>query len=144
MIQIITSKWFWVLIVLVSILSALYVGLFLDSDYDYVDDSRERYICWSSFKEINSVTTILKANDSVEVNNYMRLVESKTNKINFPFGAVSEDQRIYWIADHEVYDLSQIVAIRDNHTLGKSDVLRFWIWKGYLMKMPCDVNNGVH
>ena len=137
MIKLVRNKYFIGTIVVMSILGALYVGLFMKGDYDYVEKSRERFICLPDKKGFDHITTILEVDDSSEVSDYLDFVKENTTKINFQFGSVSEDQRIYWVRDHEKYNLSEIIAVREEHSLGQPGIERFWIWSYYLIPAPC-------
>jgi hypothetical protein len=68
----------------------------------------------------------------------MDFVKGKTKNVNFKSGAVWADQTIYLYRTHDGYNLAEIIVTRDNPTISKSGIEKFWIWTGYLQKKPCE------
>ena len=134
MISLIRKKIFWLLILLVSIFVALYVVFIYDSVYDKINRSQLEQVC---FDGKNSRTTLISIDIEEDIISYLKLVENKTNKVEFAGGSVLRDQKVYVYEKHKIYPISRIFAVRDNNTLGKPLVLEYWIWNGYLK--PCQM-----
>ena len=130
------NKFFWEAIALCSILIAIYVSFFYESDYDRIKKSKKIFICFSE-QSTGDYLTLRSVDNEKEVQDYMDFVYGKTKNVNFKSGAVWGDQTIYLYKKHDKYNLAEIIVTRDNPTISKSGIEKFWIWTGYLQKEPC-------
>lgn len=131
------SKFYWKAIALFSIFSAIYVSFFYESDYDRIKQSKRRFICLPE-QGVHYFLTLRSIDNEKEVDNYMDFVKGKTKNVDFKSGAVWADQTIYLYQKHNKYHLAEIIVTRDNPTISKSGIEKFWIWTEYLQENPCE------
>lgn len=136
--NILKRKEYWLVILLLSIIGAL-VSLFLiESDYDLIDEAEERYICFDDFKS-NALITLRSADNTADIEAYLLFINaSGERKVDIDLGAVWPDQKVYFLRGHEQFEISEIIVTRENPTMAKSAIERFWIWNEYLNKRPCN------
>jgi|GEM_PF-5830524 len=130
------NRRFWIVIVIISLMSSLYICFFFESEYDLIDERKLRYVCFDDYRT-ESLLTLRSIDNEKEIVSYLKYVKD-SGKFNFNSGAVWNDQKVYFVKSHGEYDLSEIVVSRENPSVGKSGIERFWIWNDYISKSPCD------
>jgi hypothetical protein len=103
-------------------------------------DARTMYLCDKNREGLVTFSTLREGFDSIDIQNYLRLVKGETNKIEFKSSAINEPSGFSLKAIDYSLDsiLVKIYLERNESTLAKPSQEVHWIWREYLSEFPCN------
>ena len=139
MIEILTKKWFWIL-VLGGGLTGLILALVIPTDYDKIKDSERMYVCKNDNRFENSAPGFRNINDSNDVNVYSELIANKSNLGPQSLSGVSYNKEVYVYERKKHLRLSYIIVKNEHPNKAEPAIYTFWISDSFLLKEPCEKN----